>query len=71
MNKLTVIITTLVNKAASGDLRAILALQPLIDRMEASQAETARLSEELSVDDKEILKEYAERSKNTAQPSAL
>lgn len=70
MNKLTVIITTLVNKAASGDLRAIALLQPMIENMEANHEAIVKLSEELSVDDKEILKEYAERAKSVPQSAA-
>lgn len=70
MNKLTVIITTLVNKAASGDLRAISELRPMIEKMEANHEATVKLSEELSVEDKEILRAYAERAKNTPQFTA-
>ena len=62
MNKLTVIITTLVNKAASGDLRAISLLQPMIENMEKAHEATTKISAELSVNDKEILDAYVKRS---------
>ncbi len=70
MNKLTVIITTLVNKAIAGDLRAISTLCPLIKNMEETHETTAKISAEISVNDKEILDAYVKRSASTSQPSA-
>ncbi len=70
MNKLTVIMMTLVNKALAGDLRAISTLRPMIESMESASEATARLGAELSIDDREILKDYVGRAKNTPQFTA-
>ena len=66
MNKLTLILLTLVNKAASGDLRAVSVLQPMLDSMEKEISEKAQLSDELPACDKEILEEYVRRTKSTS-----
>lgn len=62
MNKLTVIILALVNKAIAGDLRAVSVLRPMIEKMEEAHETTAKLSEELAADDKEILNAYIRRT---------
>lgn len=66
MNKLTLILLTLVNKAASGDLRAVSVLHPMLDSMEKELSEKAQLSDELPACDKEILEEYVRRTKSTS-----
>ena len=66
MNKLTLILLTLVNKAAYGDLRAVSVLHPMLDSMEKELSEKAQLSDELPACDKEILEEYVRRTKSTS-----
>lgn len=70
MSKLSAMLLTLVNKALSGDLRSISALLPQIDRMESELADAEKLSEELSVDDQDILRDYVERAKNAEKSAA-
>lgn len=62
MNKLTVIILALVNKAIAGDLRVVSVLRPMIEKMEETHEAAARVSAELSADDKEILNAYVRRT---------
>lgn len=62
MPKYAVMITTLVNKALQGDMRAINVLLPYILKMEQAEKEIAQKVAALSQNDKEILAMYVNRT---------
>ncbi|WP_428042115.1 DUF5681 domain-containing protein [Candidatus Avelusimicrobium fimicolum] len=62
MPKYAVMITTLVNKALQGDMRAINVLLPYILKMEQAEKEIAQKVAALSQDDKAILAMYVNRN---------
>lgn len=61
MSKFAAMLMLLVNKAVSGDLKAVGILFPLIQKMEISREERRLMISELSEDDRDILRSYAKR----------